>query len=63
MPIQIQQADRLAKIYAENGKPDEVVVSQMGGARSKTDVLLQYANPDGTFKNSKTVTSAKTLQS
>ncbi len=53
-------ADRLAKIYAENGKPDEVVVSQMGGARSKTDVLLQYANPDGTFKTLKPY-SAKTF--
>ena len=53
-------ADRLAKIYAENGKPDEVVVSQMGGARSKTDVLLQYANQDGTFKTLKPY-SAKLL--
>ena len=43
-------ADRLSKVYAENGKPDEVLVSQLGGERGKIDVLLQYVNKDGTLK-------------
>ena len=38
-------ADKLSKLYAENGKPDQVLVSQLGGDRGKTDVLLQYIEP------------------
>ena len=53
-------ADRLSKVYAENGKPDEVLVTQLGGARSKVDVLLQYVNKDGTYKNLRPY-SAKTF--
>jgi hypothetical protein len=43
-------SDKLSKVYAENGKPDEVLVSQMGGERGKVDVLLQYVNKDGTYR-------------
>jgi len=53
-------ADKLSKVYAENGKPDEVLVSQLGSARSKTDVLLQYVNQDGTYKTLRPY-SAKTF--
>lgn len=41
---------KLAKKYATNGKPDKVVVKQMGGERSKTDVALIYVQPDGSEK-------------
>ena len=40
---------RLAKKYATNGKPDRVVVKQMGGERSKIDVALFYG-PEGSEK-------------
>ena len=53
-------ADKLSKIYAENGKPDEVLVSQLGADRGKTDVLLQYVNQDGTYKTLRPY-SAKTF--
>ena len=43
-------SDKLSKVYAENGKPDEVLVSQLGGERGKVDVLLQYVNKDGTYR-------------
>ena len=38
-------SDKLSQVYAENGKPDQVLVSQLGGGRGKTDVLLQYIEP------------------
>ena len=44
---------RLSKVYAENRKPDEVLVRQLGGERGKTDVLLQYVNKDGTYTDLK----------
>ena len=53
-------ADKLSQVYAENGKPDEVLVSQLGADRGKTDVLLQYVNPDGTYKTLRPY-SAKTF--
>jgi hypothetical protein len=38
-------SDKLSQVYAQNGKPDQVLVSQLGGGRGKTDVLLQYIEP------------------
>ena len=50
---------RLANKYATNGKPDRVVVKQMGGERSKVDVALFYVQPDGSEKRVHAI-SAKT---
>jgi hypothetical protein len=53
-------AEKLSTLYATNEKPDNVVVKQMGGERSKVDVLLGYQQPDKTVKKVKGY-SAKTF--
>jgi hypothetical protein len=51
--------EKFSKIFAKNKKPDNIIVKQMGGERSKIDVLLSY-DKDGDTVNIKGY-SAKTF--